>query len=126
MATNLGVIKFLLWVGIVLFLIWFILLCFAPAQTLEALGFPEIQGYFLRVYGIFPLGWAILYLFALKDVEKNIAILNSGVITGILTAISLVAYHFVTPTTGWFHLASAVVLVVFSLLIYIFKPRAAK
>jgi hypothetical protein len=115
-----------MWIGIILFLLWFLVFSFAPQKILEALGFPETQGYFLRLYGVFPLGWAILYLFALKDVEKNVAILNSGIITGILVALSIVISHLVTPTGGWFQWVSAAVLFVYSVLIYIYKPRAAK
>ena len=126
MARNPGCIKLILWIGIALFLIWFLLFSFAPEGMLKTLGFAETQGYFLRLYGIFPLGWAILFLFALKDVEKNIAILNSGIIVGILTALFIVIYHLVTPTTGWFQWLSAAVLVVYSVLIYICKPKAAK
>lgn len=126
MAKNLGCIKLLLWIGIVLFLIWFLLCSLAPEGMLQTLGFAETQGYFLRLYGIFPLGWAVLFLFALKDIEKNIAILNSGVITGILTALSLVVFQLLKPTQGWFHWLSAAVLFVFSVLIYICKPKISK
>jgi len=125
MAKNLGCIKLLMWIGIVLFLLWFLTFSFAPEKILTALGVPETQGFFLRLYGIFPLGWAVLFLFALKDVEKNIAIINSAIITAALVIISIVVYHFVESTTGWFHWLSAAVLLVYNVLLFIFKPKAA-
>jgi len=126
MAKNLGCIKLLLWIGIVLFLLWFLIFTFAPQSMLTALGFFETQGFFLRLYGIFPLGWAILFFFALKDIEKNMAIINSGIITGFLVIISVVVFHFVQSATGWFHWVSAAILFVFNLLLLISKPKAAK
>jgi hypothetical protein len=78
------------------------------------------------LYGIFPLGWAILFLYALKDVEKNMAIINSAIITGFLVVISIVVFHFVQSATGWFHWLSAAVLFVYNLILLICKPKAAK
>lgn len=124
MAKNLGTIKFLLWIGIVLFLLWFIIFSFAPERILTALAVPETQGFFLRLYGIFPLGWAVLFLFALKDVERNIAIINGAIITAALVIISIVVYHFIETATGWFHWSSAAVLFVYNMLLFIFKPKA--
>lgn len=125
MAGNLRTIRLLLWIGIVLFLLWFLTFSFAHEKILTTLGVPETQGFFLRLYGIFPLGWAVLFLFALKDVEKNIAIVNGAIITGALVIISIVVYHFVKTTTGWFHWVSGVVLLVYNALLFIFKPKAA-
>lgn len=126
MAKNPGCIKLLLWIGIVLFFLWFLTFTFAPQSTLAALGFFETQGFFLRLYGIFPLGWAVLFLYALKDVEKNMAIINSAIITGLLVVISIVVFHFVQSATGWFHWLSAAVLLVYNVLLFIFKPKAAQ
>jgi len=113
-----------LWIGIVLFLLWFIIFSFTPERILTALAVPETQGFFLRLYGIFPLGWAVLFLFALKDVERNIAIINSAIITAALVIISIVVYHFIETATGWFHWSSAAVLFVYNMLLFIFKPKA--
>lgn len=123
MAKNLGTIKLLLWIGIVLFLLWFIIFSFAPERILSALSIPETHGFFLRLYGIFPLGWAVLFLFALKDVERNIAIINGAIITAALVIISIVVYHFIETATGWFHWSSAAVLFVYNVLLFIFKPK---
>ncbi|MBU1339965.1 MAG: hypothetical protein KKD56_13010, partial [Acidobacteria bacterium] len=90
MGKKLGFIKLLLWIGIVLFLFWFLIFCFAPEKILAALSMSETKGFFLRVFGIFPLGWAILFFFALKDIEKNMAIINGAIITGVLATISIV------------------------------------
>lgn len=125
MPANHGTIKALLWVGIILYLLWFFIFSFAPESLLTSMGFMETQGFFLRIYGIFPVGWAVLFLFALKDVERNIAIIKGAIITGLLVIISILAYHFIETTTGWFHWASVVVLLVYNLLLYIFKPKAA-
>jgi len=126
MAKSLGSLRFLLWIGIVLFLLWFLLFCFGSAKLLAALSFNEAPSYMLRLYGIFPLSWAILFFFALKDPEKNIAIINAGIITGILTVVSIVVFHFVCKATGSFHWISAVIMLVFSILLYIFKPESKK
>jgi len=125
MAEKTGTIKLLLWIGIVLFLLWFLTFSLAPERILTALSLPETQGFFLRMYGIFPLGWAILFFFALKDAEKNIAIINSAIITAAFLIIAIVIYHFVKTTTGWFHWLSIAILFVYNLLLFIFKPKAA-
>ena len=80
----------------------------------------------MRLYGFFALSWAILFFFAVKDIEKNIAIVNAAIVTGILTVISIVVYGFVFKATGTFHWTSAVVLLVYSLLLYFFKPEFKK
>jgi hypothetical protein len=96
------------------------------AKFLANLTVSEGPSYFLRLYGVFPLGWAIPLFLALKDIEKNIAIVNAGIITGILTFISIVVYGFVFKATGAFHWTSAVVILVYSLLLYFFKPEFKK
>ena len=106
MAKSLGPLRFLLWIGIVLMLLWFLIFCFGSAKFLASLTFSEGPSYFLRLYGVFPLGWGILFFFALKDIEKNIAIVNAAIITGILAFISVVAYGFVFKATGAFHWTS--------------------
>lgn len=126
MAKSLASLRFLLWIGIVLFLLWFLLFCFGSAKLLAALSFNEAPSYMLRLYGIFPLSWAILFFFALKDTEKNIAIINAGIITGILTVISIVVFHFVLKATGAFHWISAVIMLIYSVLLYLFKPEFKK
>ena len=125
MAAKIGTIKLLLWIGIVLFFLWFLTFSFAPERILSALALPETQGFFLRMYGIFPLGWAVLFFFALKDAEKNIAIINGAIITAIFVIIAIVIYHFAMTTTGWFHWLSIAILFVYNLLLFIFKPKAA-
>ncbi len=126
MPKNLGCIKLLLWIGIVLFFLWFLIFCFAPESVLAALTVGETRGYFLRLYGVFPLSWIVLFLYALKDVEKNRAIINAAIITGIFVVISLVATYFVLGAEGLFHWISAAILLVYSVLLLIFKPKAAQ
>lgn len=125
MATKKGSINLILWIGILLFLLWFLTFCFAPSSLLSKLQFMETQGFFLRLYGIFPLGWLVLFLFAVKDPEKNIAIINGAIITGIFVIISIVAYHFMVGTTGAFHWVSAVILLVYNVILLLAKPKAA-
>ena len=125
MEKKLGVVRLLLWIGIVLFLLWFLLFCFAPEKTLTAMQAFEPPGLYLRLYGIFPLSWAILFLFALKDIEKNIAIVKAGIITGFLNAIALLVVRMVFKATGWFNLVSVIILVVFSVLLLIYQPKKA-
>jgi len=123
MAKTLGTIKVLIWIGVVLYFLWFLVFSFAPESFLTALSFFETQGFFLRMYGIFPLSWAVLFLFALKDVERNIAVINCAIITAALVIISILVYHFVESTTGWFHWLSAAVIFVYGLLLFLFKPK---
>lgn len=125
MAEKEGTIKLLVWIGIVLYLLWFLIFCIAPAGILTALTVPETGGFFLRLYGIFPLGWAVLFFFALKDVKKNLAIINSAIITGAFVIISVVVFHFIESAAGWFHWLSAAVLLIYNLLLFIFKPKVA-
>ena len=124
MPENLGVIKILLWIGIVLFFLWFIIFTFAPRNILTALEFVEIEGYFLRMFGILPLGWAILFFFALKDPVKNAAIIRCGIITADLMIIATVIYHYaVERIVSWFNWISILILFVYSSLLFIFKPK---
>ncbi len=125
MGKKLGVVRFLLGIGMILFSLWFLLFCFAPEKLLTAMQAFEPPGLYLRLYGIFPLSWAILFLFALKDVGKNVAIIKAAIITGFLTAISLLVVRFVFKVTGWFNLVSLIILVVFSLLLWIYLPKKA-
>jgi hypothetical protein len=107
-------------------LLWFLIFCFGSAKLLANLSFFEAPSFMLRLYGVFPLSWGILFFFALKDIEKNIAIVNAAIITGILTVISIVVYSFVFKATGAFHWVSAVVILIYSLLLYFFKPELKK
>jgi len=123
MTKEMGAIRLLVWIGVVLFFLWFLTFSLAPEGILTSLGLPETQGFFLRMYGIFPLSWAILFLFALKDIEKNIVVVKGAIITGTLVVITILAYHFIETTTGWFHFLSAAVIFVYCLLLFIFKPK---
>jgi hypothetical protein len=124
MAKKHGFLKLLLWIGIVFYVVWFLIFSLAPQSFLVKLSLMETQGFFLRLYGIFPLGWAVLFLFALKDVERNVAIINGAIITGAFVIISILAYHFIESTTGWFHWVSIIVLFIYNLLLFICKPKA--
>jgi hypothetical protein len=126
LAEKTGMLKLLVWKGIILFFIWFLIYCFAPEGVLTALAFPVTKGLFLRIFGIFPLGWAVLFLFAVKDIQKNIAIINSAIITGASVIIATLIYFFtVDITLGWFIWLSLAVLVVYNLALFILKPKAA-
>jgi len=126
MAEKTGTIKLLVWIGIVLYFGWFLIFSLATKGILTALALPETHGLFLRMYGIFPLSWAVLFLFALKDVKKNLAIINSAIITAAFVIIAFLIYHFtIEITLGWFLWMSIGVLFGFNLLLFIFKPKAA-
>jgi hypothetical protein len=107
-------------------LLWFLIFCFGSAKLLANLTFFEAPSYIMRLYGVFPLSWAILLFFALKDIEKNKAIINAAIITGILNVIAILVYSFVFKATGAFHWISAVIMLVYSLLLYFFKPESRK
>ena len=124
MAKNLGKIKALMWIGIILFFIWFLIFTFAPSSMLESLNFIEVEGYFLRMYGILPLGFAILFFLALKDIEKNILIVKGAIIIADLVIIANVIYHFaVERVPSWFLWTSMIILFVYSSLLFLFKPK---
>lgn len=126
MADKLGTIKLLLGVGVVLMLAWFIIFSLAPAAILTSLAFIETEGFFLRMFGIFPLGWAVLFLFASKDPKKNLAIFNSAIITAAFLIIAILVYAFtVNVPLGLFNWLSMAVLFVFNLLLFIYKPKSA-
>jgi hypothetical protein len=126
MADKLGTIKLLLGIGIVLMLVWFAIFSLAPASILTSLAFIETQGFFLRMFGIFPLSWVILYLLASKDPMKNLAIIKAGIITGVFMIAGVLIYAFtVTTELGWFNWVSVAVLFIFTLLLFMFKPKSA-
>jgi hypothetical protein len=126
MAKSLGSLRFLLWIGVVLMLLWFLIFCFGPAKFLANLNVSEAPSFILRIYGVYPLSWAILLFFALKDIEKNMAIINAAIITGILNVISFLVYGFNFKSTGAFYWISIVIMLVYSLLLYFFKPGFKK
>lgn len=125
MAEKVGGIKLLLWIGVVLFFVWFLIFSIDPESVLASLSLTETQGFFLRMYGIFQLSWAVLFFFALRDVKRNIAIINAGIITGALVVISIVAYQFIETPTFWWQWLSAILIFVYSLLLLIKKPKAS-
>ena len=78
------------------------------------------------MFGIFPLGWALLFFLAKKDVVKNLAIIKGAVITAAFLIIAMLIYHFMVESlTGWFIWLSMVVLFVFNLLLWMFRPKTA-
>lgn len=125
MAKNPGCIKLVLWIGVILLLLWFLIFCFAPESLLTSLRSNETQGYHLRLFGIFPLTWAILFFFALKNPEKHGEIINGAIIAAFLTIIGIVVFHFLEASAGMFQWVNAVILFVYALLLLACKPKAA-
>lgn len=119
-------IKVLLWIGLVSFLLCFLGSTIAPERVLPAIGLSEPQGFIIRLYGIFQLSWAILFFFALKDVEKNLAIINAGIITGALVALFFVVCQFAAIKSGWGLLINAAFVLVYAVLLFLCKPRPAR
>jgi len=126
MPKNPVCIKVLLWIGVAMFLLLFLASTIAPEQTLPALGLSEPQGFIIRLYGIFQLSWAFLFFFALKDVEKNLAIINSAIITGVLVVVFFVVYQFAVIKSGGYLLLNAALLLVYAVLLFLCKPRPAR
>lgn len=127
MEKNLGTIKILIWFGIVLFLLWFSIFSLAPKSILTALDLVEVEGYFLRMFGILPLGWAILFILALKDAVRNRAIIRGAIITADLMIIANVIYNYaVENISSWFIWLSLVVLFVYTLLLWMFIPKSTQ
>jgi hypothetical protein len=119
-------IRVLLWIGVALFLLCFLASTIAPGHILPALGFSEYHGFIIRLYGIFQLSWAFLFFFALKDVERNLAIINSAIITGAAVVIFFVVYQFAVIKSGWHLLLNAALLLFYTALLFLCKPKHAR
>jgi hypothetical protein len=126
MPKNEVCLKVLLWIGVVLFLLWFLAFSIAPERLLPALGLAEDHGFIPRLYGLFQLSWAVLFFFALKDIEKNLAIINSAIIMGALAVVFLVVYQFAKVRAGWFLLSAAALLLIYTVLLFLCKPKPAR
>jgi hypothetical protein len=126
MQKSLACIKVLLWIGIALFLLLFICSTLVPEHVLPALGFSHYHGLIIRLYGIFQLSWALLFFFALKDVEKNLAIINSAIITGVLIVVFFVIYQFAVIKSGGYLLINAAFLFIYTLLFFLCKPKPTR
>jgi hypothetical protein len=119
-------IRVLLWIGVALFLLCFLASTIAPEHILPALGFSEYHGFIIRLYGIFQLSWAFLFFFALKDVERNLAIINSAIITGAVVVVFFVVYQFAIIKSGWHLLLNAGLLLFYTVLLFLCKPKPAR
>lgn len=71
MKNKSACIRALLWVGVAIFFLVFLGSSIAPEKVMPAIGLPDDDDFIIRLHGIFQLSWAILFLFALKDVEKT-------------------------------------------------------
>ena len=123
MPKNPVCIKLLLWIGAVLFVLCFLASSIAPERVLPAVGLSEPRGFIIRLYGIFQLSWALLFFFAQKDPEKNLAIINSAVITGAMVAVFFIIYQIAIIKSGWHLLLNAALVLVYTALLFLCKPR---
>ncbi|OGD11290.1 MAG: hypothetical protein A2Y86_04790 [Candidatus Aminicenantes bacterium RBG_13_62_12] len=121
MHKNPVCIKVLLWIGAALFLLCFLGSTIAPEHVLPAVGLSNYHDFIIRLYGIFQLSWAILFLFALKDVERNLAI-----ITGVLVAVFFVVYQLAVIKSGGYLMFNAAFLLAYAVLLFLCKPRPAR
>ena len=119
-------IKVLLGIGAALFLICFLASTIAPEHMLPALGLSDNQGFIIRLYGIFQLSWAFLFFFALKDTERNLAIINSAIITGAAVVVFFVVYQLAVIKSGWHLWLNAALLLFYTVLLFICKPKPAR
>jgi hypothetical protein len=126
MPKNPVWIKILLWIGAASFLLCFLGSTIAPERVLPALGLSEPQGFIIRLFGIFQLSWAFLFLFAQKDPEKNMAIINSAIITGAMVVVFFVVCQFTAIKSGWYLLLNAALVLVYTVLLFLCKPRPAR
>ena len=126
MQKNQVRIKALLWFGVALFLLLFICSTLIPDHALPALGFSQYNGFIIRLYGIFQLSWALLFFFALKDVEKNLAIINVGIITGVMVVVFYVIYYFAVIKSGGYLLINAAILFIYTVLLFLCKPKRSR
>lgn len=126
MPKNPVCIKVLLWIGITLFLLCFIGSTLVPEHVLPALGFFGLDGFIIRLYGIFQLSWVLLFFFALKDVEKNLAIINSAIITGAMVVVFFVIYQLAVIRSGWHLLINAAFVLSYTVLLFLCKPKSER
>ncbi|MGD2245671.1 MAG: hypothetical protein PVI11_03900 [Candidatus Aminicenantes bacterium] len=126
MPKNPVCIKVLLWIGIALFLLCFIGSTLVPEHVLPALSLSGHDGFIIRLYGIFQLSWALLFFFALKDVEKNLAIINSAIIIGAMVVVFFVIYQLTVIKSGWHLLINAAFVLSYTVLLFLCKPKPAR
>jgi hypothetical protein len=126
MTKKPACMKVLLWIGVAMFFLCFLGSTIAPEHVLPALGFPEQPWFIARLYGIFQLSWALLFFFALRDVEKNLAIINSAIITGALVVVFFVVYQLAVIKSGSYLLLNAALLLFYTVLLFLCKPRPAR
>ena len=123
MPKNPVCIKLLLWLGMALFLLCFVGSTLVPEHALPAVGFSEYDGFIIRLYGIFQLSWALLFFFALKDVKKNLAIINIAIITGAMVVVFFVIYQLTVIKAGWHLLINAAFVLSYTVLLFLCKPK---
>jgi len=126
MSRNPAFIRVLLWIGVVAFLLCFLGSTIFPELALPAVGLSEPQGFIIRMYGIFQLSWAVLFIFALQDVEKNLAIINSAIITGVLVAAFFVVCQFAAIKSGGGLWLNAGLVLIYTALLFLCKPRPGR
>jgi hypothetical protein len=123
MLNNPVCIKVLLWIGMALFLLCFAGSTLVPEHVLPALGLSEYNGFIIRLYGIFQLSWALLFFLALRDVEKNLAIINAAIITGAMVVIYYVIYQLAVIRSGWGLLINAAIVLSYTVLLFLCRPK---
>ena len=126
MRKNPVCIKVLLWIGMALFLLCFIGSTLIPERVLPALGLSEYDGFIIRLYGIFQLSWALLFFFALKDVERNLAIINVGIMTGAMVVVFFVIYQLTVIKSGFHLLINAALMLSYTVLLSLCKPKSVR
>lgn len=72
------------------------------------------------------MSWAILFFFALKGIEKNLAIINGAIITCAVVVVFLVVYQFTRVKSGWYLLLGAALLLVYTVMLFLCKPKPAR
>lgn len=126
MPKNPVCIKVLLWIGMALFFLCFIGSTLAPEHVLPALGLSEYDGFIIRLYGIFQLSWALLFFFALKDIEKNLAIINCAIITGAMVGVFFLICQLAVIKSGWHLLINAALVLSYTMLLFLCKPKPTR
>jgi hypothetical protein len=126
MRKNPACMKVLLWIGVVMFLLCFLGSTVAPDRVLPALGFSSYNELIIRLYGIFQLSWAMLFFFALKDAEKNLAIINTAIITGALVVVFFVVFQLAVIKSGGYLLFNAALVLIYTAFLFLCKPRPAR
>jgi hypothetical protein len=107
--------------------IWGLPALVGPVSLLEILKIPiPSDPLFLRLFGGAATAWGVAYWLAHRNPEKNVAIIQAGLVDNALPTLAVVVIGFTTGVSSLFIWISAVLTGMFFLLFLILMPRQGK